>query len=66
MMINEQLINPKSIVVVGGSNNMHSPGGKTLKNLIDGNFKGEIIVVNPRQDEVQGIKVFGILKIFPL
>jgi len=65
MMINEQLINPKSIVVVGGSNNMHSPGGKTLKNLIDGNFKGEIIVVNPRQDEVQGIKSFRDIKDIP-
>ncbi len=57
-MTNEALKNPKSIVVVGGSNNVNSPGGKVLKNLIDGNFKGKLYVNNPKQDEVQGIKSY--------
>jgi len=55
-MITEQLINPKSIVVVGGSNDTSKPGGKVLKNLIDGDFKGELYVTNLKDDEVQGIK----------
>ena len=57
-MINEQLQNPKSIVVVGGSDNINKPGGKVLKNLIDGNFKGDLYVTNPKKDEVQGIKSY--------
>ncbi len=57
-MITEQLINPQSIVVVGGSNDIHKPGGKVLKNLIDGNFSGDLYVVNPKLDEVQGIKSY--------
>ncbi|OQX97754.1 MAG: CoA ligase [Bacteroidetes bacterium 4572_128] len=57
-MINEALKNPKSIVVIGGSNNVNSPGGKVLKNLIDGNFKGKLYVNNPKQNEVQGIKSY--------
>ena len=57
-MINEQLLNPKSIVVVGGSDDVQKPGGKVLKNLIDGNFKGDLYVANPKMDEVQGIKSF--------
>jgi len=57
-MINDQLLNPKSIVVVGGSNNIHKPGGKVLKNLIDGNFAGDLYVTNPKEEEVQGIKSF--------
>jgi len=57
-MINNQLLNPKSIVVVGGSNNIHKPGGKVLKNLIDGNFAGDLYVTNPKEEEVQGIKSF--------
>ena len=57
-MINEQLLNPKSIVVVGGSNDIQKPGGKLLKNLIDNEFKGDLYVTNPKQDEVQGIKSF--------
>ncbi|MEG9328203.1 acetate--CoA ligase family protein [Salinimicrobium catena] len=54
-MLHTSLINPKSIVVVGGSDNIHSPGGRVLKNLIDHHFKGELSVVNPKQDVVQGI-----------
>jgi acetyltransferase len=57
-MINEQLQNPKSIVVVGGSDNINKPGGKVLKNLIDGNFNGDLYVTNPKKDEVQGIKSY--------
>jgi len=57
-MITKQLINPQSIVVVGGSNNIHKPGGKVLKNLIDGKFQGNLYVLNPKEDNVQGIKSF--------
>ncbi len=57
-MINQQLINPASIVVVGGSNNTQKPGGKILKNLIDGGYKGIIHIVNPKEDVVQGIKCY--------
>ena len=57
-MITKELIAPKSIVVVGASNNTTKPGGKLLKNLIDNNFKGELFVVNPGSDEVQGVKSY--------
>ena len=57
-MINQQLLNPKSIVVVGGSNNVHKPGGAVVRNLIQGNYKGTLRIINPKEDEVQGIKVY--------
>ncbi|HKK59760.1 MAG TPA: acetate--CoA ligase family protein [Salinivirga sp.] len=57
-MINKQLLNPRSIVVVGGSDDIHKPGGKVLKNLLDGQFKGNLHVVNPKLDEVQGLKSY--------
>jgi acyl-CoA synthetase (NDP forming) len=57
-MINKQLLNPNSIVVVGGSDDIHKPGGKVLKNLIDGDFKGDLYVVNPKLDQVQGVKSY--------
>jgi acetate---CoA ligase (ADP-forming) len=57
-MINEKLINPDSIVVVGGSDDLFKPGGKVLKNIIDGKFSGKLFVVNPKQDIVQGIKSY--------
>lgn len=57
-MITRELIAPKSIVVIGASNNTSKPGGKLLKNLIDNNFKGDLWVVNPNESEVQGIRSF--------
>ena len=57
-MINKQLLNPESIAVIGGSNEFYKPGGKLLKNLIDGGFKGELHVVNPKEEMVQGIKCY--------
>ena len=55
-MINRQLLNPESIVVIGGSNNVHKPGGAIVRNLLNGGYKGELRIVNPKEDEVQGIK----------
>ncbi|MDR2148880.1 MAG: acetate--CoA ligase family protein [Tannerella sp.] len=57
-MINNELINPKSIVVIGGSNNTAKPGGNCVRNLINGKFKGELYCVNPKETEVQGLKCY--------
>lgn len=58
-MINQTFLNPKSIVVVGGSEDIHKTGGKALKNLIDNNYGGRIYVVNPKaQEPIQGQKTF--------
>lgn len=54
-MITKELTHPRSIVVVGGSEDIQKPGGKILKNLIDGNFEGDLYVLNPKVDSVQGI-----------
>lgn len=55
-MINKKLLNPNSIVVVGASNDVHKPGGRVLMNLLGSAFKGEVYVVNPKEDIIQGIK----------
>jgi len=57
-MITKQLTHPESIVIVGGSKDLEKPGGKVLKNIIDGGFKGRLSVLNPKEDEVQGIKSY--------
>ncbi|WP_091916593.1 acetate--CoA ligase family protein [Prevotella aff. ruminicola Tc2-24] len=64
-MINEQLLNPQSIVIIGGSNNVHKPGGAIVRNIISGGFRGDLHVVNPKEDEVQGLKVFHDVKDIP-
>ena len=57
-MINQQLLNPKSIVIIGGSNNVHKPGGAIVRNILNGGYEGVLRIVNPKEDEVQGIKTF--------
>ena len=64
-MINQQLLHPESIVVIGGSNNVHKPGGAVVRNLLGGGYEGTLRIVNPKEDEVQGIKVFHDAKDLP-
>ena len=58
-MLHPKLIHPKSIVIIGGSDNIHSPGGRVLKNLIDHKYPGPLFVVNPRQEMVQGVQSYN-------
>lgn len=64
-MITSQLLHPASIVVVGASNNVHKPGGAILKNLISGGYTGELRAVNPKEQEVQGIRAYADVKDIP-
>lgn len=56
MMLHPNLIQPKSIVVIGGSDNLKSPGGSVLNNLITNHFDGKLYVVNPKAKTTQGIQ----------
>ncbi len=58
-MITKALTHPKSIVVVGASNDIQKPGGKVLKNLIDGQYAGDLFVINPKESSIQGIQSFS-------
>lgn len=54
--VRRELVNPKSIVVVGASNDTSKPGGAILRNIKEGGFRGDIYVVNPKEETIQGIK----------
>lgn len=64
-MIAKELLDPKSIVVVGASADIHKPGGKVLMNLLASPFKGEVYAVNPKEAEVQGVKCFAKVEDLP-
>jgi acyl-CoA synthetase (NDP forming) len=64
-MLNEQLINPKSIVIIGASNDIRKPGGKIVKNIIDGDYQGVLSVVNPKYNKIQGISSFSSVSDIP-
>ena len=58
-MITQQLLNPKSIAIIGASNDVSKPGGKILKNILDGKFAGKLYVVNPKESEIQGVSCYS-------
>lgn len=49
------LMNPRSVAVVGASDDPSRAGGRPLHYLLRGGFAGRIVPVNPRRDRVQGI-----------
>ena len=63
--VTKELVNPRSIVVVGASNDVTKPGGAILRNISEGGFKGDIYVVNPKEDEIQGVKCYKDIKDVP-
>jgi acyl-CoA synthetase (NDP forming) len=54
-MIVRELLSPDSIVVIGASNELAKPGGRVLKNILDGGYDGKLYALNPKETEVQGI-----------
>ena len=63
--VTKQLVNPASIVVVGASNDTAKPGGAILRNIKEGGFKGDLYVVNPKEESIQGIKCCKDVKDLP-
>ena len=57
-MINNQLIKPDSIAVIGGSDNPASPGGKIVENLLKNHYKGKIYIVNPKKENVRNLPTY--------
>ena len=63
--INKEILNPASIAVFGASNNVGKPGGKVLKNILDGNYQGSLFAVNPRERNVQGVQCYELSELPP-
>jgi acetyltransferase len=51
----DKLFAPRSVAVVGASPRETSPGRAVLKNLRRGGFVGEIYLVNPHYDSIEGV-----------
>jgi len=56
---------PKSIALIGASNNPGKPSGRPLHALINKGYKGKIYPVNPKYDSIFGIKCYPHLADIP-
>ncbi len=61
----DAILNPKSVAVVGASRKEGKIGHTVVKNLIQGGFKGKIYPINPKADEILGLKAYPSLKDVP-
>lgn len=59
------LLQPRSIAVVGASARAGSPGNEVLVNLRKGDYRGQVYVINPARDVVEGHTCFASLADLP-
>ena len=57
----QEIMSPKSIAIVGASDNKARIGGRPLAHMIEQKFSGGIFPINPNRDSVQGIKAYSSL-----
>jgi len=52
------LFEPRSVAIVGASNNKKKIGYQIVENIYKGKFKGEVFPINPKGGEIHGYKVY--------
>ena len=53
------LITPKSIAVIGASNEPYKFGGRPIRYMLQAPFEGPIYPINTRESEIQGLKAYA-------
>ncbi|HTE14043.1 MAG TPA: CoA-binding protein, partial [Burkholderiales bacterium] len=53
-----RFLNPRSIAIVGASNDVTRIGGQPIKLLTTFGFKGKVYPVNPKYDDIAGLKCY--------
>ena len=61
----ERFFNPQSIAIIGASRDFATISGQPLKHLTAHGYKGRIYPVNPRYEEVAGVKCYPALADLP-
>jgi acyl-CoA synthetase (NDP forming) len=61
----DPLLRPRSVAIVGASTRAESMGAWSLTNLKKGGYKGSVYPVNPRYDQVDGIRCYRSLAELP-
>ncbi len=59
------VFSPESVAVVGASNSFDKLGYHVMKSLVQGNYSGRILPVNPKYETIWGLKSYTSLKDTP-
>ena len=55
----ESLLQPGSVALIGASTKPQGVGATVMRNLLAGGFTGAVYPVNPKYDEVAGVKAYS-------
>jgi len=61
----DDLLAPRSIAIVGASDDARRIGGRPLRHMIEQRFEGAVYPVNPNRDRVQGLQAYPALADIP-
>lgn len=61
----DPLIRPRSIAIIGASDDPTRIGGRPIAYMQSQNFQGEIYPVNPKRDVIQGIRAYADVAALP-
>ncbi len=61
----DPIFKPKSIAIVGASRDERAIGHQCVKNLIESEYKGKIYPVNPKANEIKGLKCYHSISDIP-
>ena len=53
-----RIMKPRAVAVIGASNEAGKIGNSVMKNLVNGGYAGDIYPINPKADEILGLKAF--------
>ena len=54
----QEFFNPKSVAIIGASNDETKLGGMLVKNMLNAGFKGKLYPINPKGGEIMGLKAY--------
>jgi acyl-CoA synthetase (NDP forming) len=61
----ETALNPRTVAIIGASENIHKIGGRPIYYMQRAGFRGTIYPINPSRTEVQGLKSYAALAQLP-
>ncbi|HSR13866.1 MAG TPA: CoA-binding protein, partial [Thermodesulfobacteriota bacterium] len=61
----EKFFEPASVAVIGASAVPHKPGNDVIRNILANGYQGKLYLVNPKGDEILGMKAYTSIKDLP-
>ena len=61
----DALMTPRSVAVIGASDDGTRIGGRPLRYMLEAKFDGPLYPINPKRDEVQGLKAYPDISAVP-